>query len=159
MVILGLDIGYDRCGVCIYEDEKIIFSGLIVTDKKDPIQKRLKILRQDLLEIKNQFNPDCVGIEKLFFNRRNSVFEKICMSKGVALELFSGCVVEEIEPKKIKKEMIGSGDADKSMVKLALSKMLKLNLDEYMDDVVDAIAIAIYMSQKIKLEKLYNQKK
>lgn len=160
MVIMGLDIGYDRCGVCILnEDGSIEFSCLIVTDKKDHIKDRLHTLHEDLLEIKKKYNPNAVAVERLFFNRKNSTFEKICMSKGIAMELFSNCEIEEIEPKRMKKELIGSGDADKEMVKLALSKILSANLDSYMDDVTDAIGLALFLHQKYKLEKMYNKKK
>ncbi len=159
MIILGLDIGYDRCGVCVYDSENgILESCLITTNKKDSIALRLKTLREDLNHLKQKYNPNSVGIERLFFNRKNTVFEKICMSKGIALELFADCNINEIEPKKIKKELIGSGDASKQDVKNILSKLLKVDLEHYIDDVVDAIAIAVYMNQKNKLENMYNKK-
>ncbi len=159
MVILGLDIGYDRCGVCIIDEGIIVFSGLIITDKTLTTSKRLNILRNDLVDIKNKYKPDKVGIEKLFFNRKNIIFEKVCMSKGVALELFCDCEIHEIEPKRIKKEVIGNGDADKKEVAAVLSKLINTDLTNYMDDVVDAIAIAFYVEQINILEKMYNKSK
>lgn len=161
MTFLGLDIGYDRCGVSVIQGDtrnnKIIFTGLIVTNKKDPIEKRLRTLRSDLLEIKKQFKPEGMAIEKLFFNRKNSIFEKICMSKGVAVEVFSDQPVIEVEPKKAKKLIIGDGNADKKQVQFFLSKIYDLNFDNMPDDAYDAIYLALYGMQVIELQKLYNK--
>lgn len=160
MISLGLDIGYDRCGFAFIdlETEKLLDSGVIITDKKLSIQRRLKILRDDLCIIKKKFKPELVCIEKLFFNRKNLVFEKICMSKGVALELFCESKVIEVEPKKAKKEVLGSGNVTKSEVKDTLGMFMKIDFSKYLDDEVDAIYLALYAAKLEQFEKLYNKK-
>lgn len=156
MIIMGLDIGYDRCGVCIMQDERIEYSCLITTEKKQHISSRLRTLRDDLVSLKQKYNPELVGIERLFFNRKNTTFEKICMSKGVAFEVFAECEITEIEPKRIKKEIIGNGNATKSEIQDILSRQLKINFDNYMDDVVDAVLIAQFLSQEAKFRSKVN---
>lgn len=161
MICLGLDIGYDRCGFAFIDtnqNDKLIDSGVILTEKTLPIQKRLQILRSDLATIKKKYKPDIVCIERLFFYRRNSVFEKICMSKGVALELFSNSEVIEIEPKKSKKEVLGDGNLKKGEIKEVMGKLLKTDFSGYLDDEVDAICLAIYAAQLEKFKKMYNGK-
>ena len=101
---------------------------------------------------------DIVCIEKLFFNRKNMVFEKICMSKGVALELFCEERIVEVEPKKAKKEILGSGNVTKQDVKDTLGILMKIDFSKYLDDEVDAIYLALYAGKLLSMEKLYNNK-
>lgn len=159
MVIFGLDIGYDRCGFSVIDvdTKRVIESGLVITEKKLDFSKRLKIIREDLLSIKNKYNPEGICVERLFFNRKNKIFEKICMSKGVVLELFSNTMIFEVEPLKVKKEMTGIGNASKDDMKKALSQRLNLNFDKYVDDEIDAICLGLYFAEHLEFQKLYNE--
>lgn len=159
MNILGVDIGYDRCGFAIIDSESnlLIDSGIILTDKSLPFPERLRILREDMITIKKKYYPEAICIEKLFFYRKNQTFEKICMSKGVALELFSDILIQEVEPLKVKNKITGIGNASKEDMREILSQRLKMNFEKYVDDEIDAICLGLYMSENIKLEKLYNK--
>lgn len=156
MITIGLDIGYDRCGFAVVETngELILESGIIVTDKSLPINRRLNVLRNDLEFIKKKYSPVAVCIEKLFFYRKNRVFEKICMSKGVALELFCESLIIEIEPKKAKKEIVGHGDATKNDIKKLLGLLLSIDFTEHMDDEVDAIYLGLYSARYLLSKNL-----
>lgn len=164
MTFLGIDIGYDRCGICVIEysfennSTDIVFAGSILTDKNLPIAARLKILHEDLLYIKQKYSPDYISIEKLFFNRRNSVFEKICMSKGVALMLFQDSTIVEIEPKSIKKNIIGEGNATKAQIKEVLTRILQVDLSKVLDDTLDALCIGLYHVELVKIELMSARK-
>jgi crossover junction endodeoxyribonuclease RuvC len=155
-VILGLDIGYERCGISVLKNGEIIYECLIQTSPKLEIASRLCELRKDLSQIKNDFNPDFVALEKLFFNRKNSTFEKICMAKGVALEVFHESQIHEIPPKSVKMAISGYGGSDKKTLNQYISKIIKKNVDHLYDDVVDAIALSLYLDQEIKMKKMYN---
>ena len=161
MVVLGLDIGYDRCGFAILSGtsrkNELVTAGVILTDKKLPIQKRLRILKEDLISIDKQYKPEVMCIEKLFFNRRNTVFEKICMSKGIAFEIFCDTTIIEVEPKKAKKDVLGDGNIDKKQVKFLVAKLFNTNFDNVPDDTYDAIYLALYGLQTRELEKMYNR--
>jgi len=159
MITLGLDIGYDRCGFAFIETngEVLLDSGIILTEKSLPINHRLNALRKDLAFLKKKYSPVALCIEKLFFHRKNTIFEKICMSKGVAMELFYESRIIEIEPKKAKREIIGRGDVTKKEVKALLGMQLSIDFTEYMDDEVDAIYLALYSAKYLLLEKFYNK--
>jgi crossover junction endodeoxyribonuclease RuvC len=159
MIVLGLDIGYDRCGFALFdfEKEQLVYSGVILTDKSLDIQTRLKELRKDLAFIKKKYKPEAISIEKLFFNRKNTVFEKICMSKGVAFELFSDLRIIEVEPNKAKKDILGNGSLKKSEIRPIVEKIMKMDFKGFIDDEVDAIFLALYLIQFLKLEKMYNR--
>lgn len=164
MVFLGIDIGYDRCGVAILDHDiksnttEIVFAGSILTDKKDSIAIRLKVLYDDLLTVKKKYSPEFMCIEKLFFNRKNSTFEKVCMSKGIAEMLFSEIEILEIEPKVVKSNVIGNGNATKSEIRTILEKILNRSLAKIYDDTIDAICLAKYQIEVIRVEKLQGKR-
>ncbi len=163
MIFLGIDIGYDRCGICILDhnydnnEVKLLFAGSILTDKTLTISSRLKIIHDDLLFIKEKYSPDHVSIEKLFFNRKNSVFEKICMSKGVAMMLFQDSNIVEVEPKVVKKNIVGDGSANKAQIKHFLSSVMKSDLSKVLDDTLDALCLALYNIDMVKYEQLHKR--
>lgn len=160
MIFLGIDIGFDRCGFCALEYEfgqkepVILSAGAILTDKKLSIQERLKILHRDLLEVKKKFKPEYVSIEKLFFHRKNMTFEKICMSKGVAMTVFADTVILEIEPKRVKKYITGNGNATKEEIRVLLEKIMNMDLKNIYDDTIDAVCLGLYHVDAVKLERL-----
>ena len=160
MIFLGIDIGFDRCGFAVLESDpknknpKILSAGCIVTSKEDSIFTRLKCLSEDLGSIKKKYSPDYVSIERLFFNRKNSTFEKICMAKGVAGAIFSECNICEIEPNKMKKYITGHGGADKKEIKVILEKILSMDLNKMYDDTIDAICLALFHCDFVKLENM-----
>lgn len=163
MRFLGIDIGYDRCGVCVIEydskrnDSNIIFAGSILTNKKLSISERLKILHEDLVYIKKKYQPECMSIEKLFFNRKNMTFEKICMSKGVAMMLFSDIEILEVEPKRVKKCVVGDGNATKPEIRMVVEKVIGMELQSVLDDTIDALCLALYHCQEKRNEILISQ--
>lgn len=165
MNFLGIDIGYDRCGVCVIDFSidknsfEIVFAGSIITDKKLSFKERLKILDDDLRFIKNKYNPSYMCIEKLFFNRKNMIFEKICMSKGVALLVFNDIEILEIEPKRVKNVVVGDGNATKSQIKEVLEKLLNKDLSKVLDDTLDALCLALYNIDQYKIESLTTRRK
>lgn len=148
MIVIGVDIGYDRCGIAVYEIRQnkpvLIDAILIETDKKLEFKDRLGQLFSYLSEVKERFVPDILVVEKLFFYRKNTIFEKICMSKGVLYSVFSKQNIIEVEPRKVKKFFTGNGMAKKSDMKYIMEKFIGDKLLKKNDDVIDAIALALY---------------
>lgn len=160
MIFLGIDIGFDRCGFCILEinfkqkKPEILSAGTITTERKLPIAERLKILQEDLVFLKKKYTPEFVCIEKLFFYRKNTTFEKICMAKGVALLTFSNAEILEIEPKAVKKFITGNGSADKQEIRRSLETIMNLDLKGILDDTLDAYILALYQIEDQRIEQL-----
>lgn len=163
MIFLGLDIGFDRCGFAVlaydYKTRKqeILYAGSILTDKKLSIAERLKILHDDLISIKKKYQPEYMCIEKLFFNRENSTFEKVCMSKGIALMLFSDISILEVEPNRVKSVIVGNGHAKKPEIRMITEKILNRSLTKMYDDTIDAICLAMYHIEVRRVEKLQSK--
>jgi crossover junction endodeoxyribonuclease RuvC len=164
MVFLGLDIGFDRCGFAVlaYDSRtrknEILYAGSILTDKKLSIGERLKILHDDLLFIKQKYEPEYMCIEKLFFNRENSTFEKVCMSKGIAMMLFSDIQTLQVEPNKVKSTIVGNGHAKKPEIRMITEKLLNRSLAKMYDDTIDAICLALYHIEVERVENLKTKK-
>lgn len=167
-LVLGIDIGFDKCGYALLEYTEgkvrsgnlqlpdIISAGYITSAKQRSISERITILFNDLSQIVKKYKPDIVGIEKLYFYRKNTVFEKVCMAKGVALLAFQKNKVKviEMEPKLIKKYVTGNGNAEKKIVKQAVAKILKLDLKLIIDDTIDAVSIGMCAYEFDKYDKM-----
>lgn len=159
MKILGIDVGYDRCGYAIFDLHSPMTPvdyGLIVTEKNVEMRLRLRKLRNSLHENLSVHDVELVVLEKLFYNRKNTVFEKICMAKGVIMEFFADLKVIELEPKKVKKDILGSGDLNKSDIKRILKRIIHVDdMDRLKDDVIDSILLAYY---GVRLVQFYGVK-
>ena len=71
--ILGLDPGLQTIGYgCIESNGKnhrLVGGDVIKTDSKDDLSQRLKIIYERFQELLNEFEPDSVSMERLFFFR------------------------------------------------------------------------------------------
>lgn len=146
MIILGLDVGYSRCGVCVLDvhNEAIKFIGTIQTGIEYEFQDRLNELNEDLFEINKKFNPKYVFLEKLFFSRENKEFEKVCISKGVIYSVFmKKSKIVEVYPLTMKKLITGSGNAKKKDLRKIFKMMFESELRSISDDALDALGLAL----------------
>ncbi|MFN4191184.1 MAG: crossover junction endodeoxyribonuclease RuvC, partial [Pseudothermotoga sp.] len=73
MTILGIDPGFGILGYGILRVRGNFFEhvrhGTIKTEKQQSIGVRLKFLYDNLCNLINEFKPDEVAMEKLFFSR------------------------------------------------------------------------------------------
>lgn len=149
MIILGIDPGFERMGCAILEKspngEKLIYSSCLVSSRKDAHEKRLLVLANDLKKIINDFRPDTMAIEKLFFTSNQKTALKVAEARGVALLLAAenNLKVVEFTPLEVKMAMTGYGRAEKDQVRKMAQNMLKIANGKKFDDEIDAIAIAL----------------
>lgn len=155
MRILGIDPGTARLGYSILDfDEKkcslkLINCGIIQTRKIDEDSLRLKIIREDLLKIINEFKPEFASVEKLFFFKNPKTIIPVAQARGIILEACasSGIKILEFTPLEMKKIVTGNGGANKTIVSDVVHSMLDLNERIKPDDAVDAVAMAISASR------------
>lgn len=149
MIILGIDPGFERMGCAILEksrkEEKLIYSSCLFSSKNDPHEKRLLVLANGLKKIIQDFRPDTMAIEKLFFTANQKTAMKVAEARGVALLLAAenNLKVLEFTPLEIKMAMTGYGRAEKDQVRKMAQAMLKMDGNKKLDDEIDAIAIAL----------------
>ena len=157
MRILGIDPGSRRIGYGIVDNgasPKLVAAGLIpiVSSSDAPA---LVELRARLLELVEEYRPEVIGVEKLFFTNNRTTGIAVGQARGVILECLSGSGMPLIEltPNEVKQGVTGSGNADKR----AVAKMVRLVLGQHdltlIDDAMDALAIALVAGQRARLAR------
>jgi crossover junction endodeoxyribonuclease RuvC len=151
--ILGIDpgtaiVGYgvlDSWGKGRQESLRYIASGIISTPKEFSPGRRLSIIRKDLISLVEEFKPDVLAIESLFFFKNQTTVIPVAQARGVILEAAESCGVESFAytPMQVKMHLTGYGKADKAMIQTMVQKLLDLPSIIKPDDAADAVAIAV----------------
>ena len=149
-IILGIDPGSARCGWGVIEvsDEgkmRLIEYGCTETPKDAGTGERLQEVYECICQVIAKHNPDCMAIEKLFFNRNITSGIAVAESRGVVLLAAqqAGIPVSEYTPSEIKETMTGDGRAKKKDIENMVVITLGLDKKPKPDDAADAVAIAI----------------
>jgi len=158
MIILGIDPGMARLGWAILENQKSniksIDFGCIETDAGGKIENRLLTIEKEIEKIIQNYKPDVLAIEDLFFGANSKTALIVGQARGVAL-LSAGKAnlpVSVYTPLEVKMALTGYGRADKNQIKHMVKAILKLENLPKLDDTTDALAIALthIFSQKLK---------
>jgi crossover junction endodeoxyribonuclease RuvC len=158
MKLLAIDPGYDRCGVAVVEGQPatLAFSACITTSKGDPHEARLAHIYRTLETLIDEWQPQAIALETLFFSVNKTSAIKVAEARGVVL-LLAGLrhlPVVELSPQEVKLSMTGIGNASKEQVQKMVALTLKIDTAKKIDDEVDAIALGIAAAQKLKLALL-----
>lgn len=150
MKILGIDPGYERCGVAIIEKpthgkEVVIFSDCLRTSSKLTLEKRLYTIGKDLEQVILQFQPDCAAIEELYFAKNTTTAMQVAEVRGVIRYVLESNTIPctEYHPSAIKIAVAGHGKADKADIALMIPRLVVLDGGKKIDDELDAIAVAL----------------
>jgi crossover junction endodeoxyribonuclease RuvC len=157
MKILGIDPGYERCGIAIIEKkqggkESVVFSTCIRTDSKLDFEKRLVILAYELEKIIIEFKPDTSAIEELYFAKNTKTAMKVAEARGVIRYILekNNLKCTEYHPNAIKIAITGYGSATKENIAFMIPKLVTLphfaepsRGEKRLDDELDALAVAI----------------
>jgi len=160
MIILGIDPGYDRCGIAIIEKslkgkEVVIFSTCVTTSPKDPIYERFKKIGSEISRVIKTYKPDALAIETLFITKNQKTAMRVSEARGIIIyeALQNNVSVFEYGPMEIKTAITSDGNSDKSQI----MKMIPLLVDmskvskNALDDEYDAIAVALTHSARTHL--------
>lgn len=163
MYILGIDPGTGRTGwgvIKVEEGNKIsyIAHGCIVTTLDDLMHDRLKILHEKLQTIIEQYKPDSMIVEHIFFGMNSRTAISVSQARGVILLTCSmyKLALHEYTGIAVKKLISGSGKAEKKEMQRVVRNLLNLTdetlafsaKDKAFDDAADALAIAIHHAWK-----------
>ena len=152
-LFLGIDPGLVKTGWGIVEkrgyDVGYVDCGVIRTDAKDRMEKRLCSIYDGVLDIISRFRPLRVSMEKVFVNKNPESSEKLIMARTAAFlsASKSGYLVDEYSANEIKKNITGQGHSSKSQIHIMIQKILNISID--IDnrfttaDAIDALAIAL----------------
>ncbi len=149
--VLGIDVGIAITGWSIVEKDKMISNknelidyGAILTEPKQGISKRLEILYESLCEVIDNYQPNIMAVESIFYFKNQKTVINVSQARGVILLAGQHKQLPSFDytPLQVKTAVTGYGRADKKQIQ----KMVKLiyGLEEVPkpDDVADAIAVA-----------------
>ena len=148
MRILGLDPSLSSTGWGIVEAEgnriSYVADGFIPTDSSLDITTRLDMIYRELCKVIETYKPEESSIEQIFLNTNPQSTIKLGMARGVVIlaPATFGIPLEEYEPNKVKKALVGAGKAQKNQVE-TMVKMLLPGCKPKNNDSSDALAMAI----------------
>ena len=149
MRILGIDPGLAIVGYCIVDNNKdeniLISSGSIQTDKKKSDASRLFEIAQDLQTIIDTYKPNVASVEKLFYFKNQKTVIPVAEARGVILAILekNNIKISEFTPMEVKQMITGYGRATKDEVAKIVEMSIKYDKLPKLDDTVDSIAIAL----------------
>lgn len=149
MRIIGIDPGYAIVGYGIVDYAgnrfKPVKYGAVLTEAKTEFTSRLDHIYSELTDIINEYRPESMSIEKLYFNTNTTTAIDVAQARGVILLAAkkNGVPVYEYTPLQVKQSVTGYGRAEKKQI-MEMTRML-LGLDKVPkpDDTADALALAI----------------
>lgn len=146
--ILGLDPSLVKCGWGVVEAEgtklRHVANGVIKPDTKAEMPARLNELYEAIADIIRIHGPDEAAVEDLFLKNNPSSAAKLGYARAICLlaPTQAGLYVGEYSAKKVKKSVVGTGQADKVQV-AAMMNVLLPGVNVKAGDAADALAIAI----------------
>ncbi len=149
MRILGIDPGVAIVGFGVIESDRgqqrMIQYGAITTQAGLPLATRLVQIGNDLEQLIEQFQPDELAIEELFFSKNITTGIAVAHGRGVVLYTAEKMQIPiyEYTPMQVKQAVVGYGLAEKKQVMDMTRRLLKLKSIPRPDDAADALAIAI----------------
>ena len=153
MRILGIDPGLAIVGYSVLDIEKedniLVSSGSIQTDKNRTDSERLFEIMTDLQTIIDKFKPDVASVEKLFYFKNQKTIIPVAEARGVILAILekNNIKVSEFTPIEVKQMITGYGRASKDEVAKIVQMSVKYNKLPKLDDTLDSIAIALCYSR------------
>ena len=159
MKILGIDPGLQTIGFGIIEENGFLWEcvdfGVIETSSKAFFSQRLLQISQDLHELLQEYQPNIIAIEELFFAKNVKTAMSVAHARGVILEKCAeyGCKIFEYKPMEIKMAMTGYGGAEKMQMQKMVASILRLESIPKPDDAADALATALCCAYEQKRNK------
>lgn len=149
MRVLACDPGYDRLGVAVLENtsgkEMLLHSDCITTDKSLLLCDRLLHIGEMFTKLIEQYAPDVVALESLFFNKNQKTAMAVAEARGMLIYLARkrDLPVYEYAPQEIKIAVTGYGKSDKAAVMHMLKRLVPNVPAKALDDEYDAIAVGL----------------
>ena len=148
MKILGIDPGTYSTGYGLIQRQNGVLahiaSGTISTKRKESLNSLPRIF-SEVERILEQYKPDAVAVEDIFYSLNVKSALKLGHVRGVILlaVLRSDIPVHTYTPLEIKKAVVGYGRAEKEQVQKMVVHLLKMDQTPLSADASDALAVAI----------------
>lgn len=158
--VLGLDPGTATTGYGVIEMDgnqvTHLDHGCFITLPKTSMPTRLNEIADLLDEVLDQYSPDLVVVEDLFFAKNVSTAITVAQARGVILQRVAKRSIEikNFTPMQVKQAVTGYGGADKQQIQKMVTMLLGLKEIPKPDDAADALAIALTGATSYSLDQL-----
>ena len=158
MRVLGIDCGSRCTGYGVIESDgrrhQLLTAGAIEPAHK-PLASRLESIYVGLRRIVEEYAPDGVAVEEVFYATNAQSALKLAHVRGVALLVAAQANLEvgEYSALEIKGSVVGYGRAAKSQVQLMVSSLLHLPHPVQSQDAADALAVAICHATRVVVSR------
>ncbi len=149
MRVLGVDCGTERTGYGVIDTDgrahKLVATGVIRTNPKDPLNRRLCEIGAGLRAVIAAHVPEQAAVEAIFHAVNVKSALTLAHARGVALLTIAeaGLPMGEYSPLEVKSSVVGYGRAEKKQVQYMVQSLLKLTDRIASEDASDAVAVAI----------------
>ncbi len=145
MKLIAFDLGIEKIGYAVFENEKLLQADLIKTNKTLPHQQRLWKIQQTLEKIIKTAAVDTLIMESLFYAHNQKTVIPVAQAQGVILALAgkTNLPIVLLTPLQIKHALTGDGHADKKQVLKMLQITQGPSFFHTQDDIIDAIACGL----------------
>ena len=148
--VLGIDPGLTRCGFAVIDGRGVasaraVSMGVIRTPASEALPARLAMLRLEFASLIEEFHPDVVAVEQVFFqvNVRTAMATGQASGLALAEASLAGCEVMQYTPNQVKDAVAGWGGAGKEQVQKMVQVRLDLASLPKPADAADAAALAL----------------
>ncbi|MFQ3549896.1 MAG: crossover junction endodeoxyribonuclease RuvC [Armatimonadota bacterium] len=158
MRILGIDPGTATTGYGIVDNINsnpiMVDYGTILTNPKESDAKRLVDIYQQLNKIIDDYSPDIIVMEKLFFAKNQTTAIAVGRASGVIMLCAAQRTLPVVEytPPEVKQSVVGYGNAEKKQVQYMIQRILNLVEIPKPDDAADALALCVCHAHSSKLK-------
>ena len=163
MRILGIDPGTATIGFGIIESDrlkhKLLDYGCIKTQAGLPLPVRLQQIYHDLKSIIQEWSPQYVAIEEIFFSKNVKTAIQVAQARGAILQQIAlgKHHITEYKPQQVKEAVCGYGRAEKKQVQKMVQLILEMDEIPHPDDAADALALAICHANSLHMQNLVAQ--
>ncbi len=147
--VLAFDPGFERLGVALVVKEQgreaVLFSDCLRTPATLPFDERLYQLGAQAELLIEQWAPDAVALEEIYFENNAKTAMKVAEVRGMlayiarsySLPLF------HYTPLEVKVAITGYGKSDKAAVTMMVNRLVTLPPRKCLDDELDAVAVGL----------------
>lgn len=159
MRILGIDPGLITTGFGVVEIKtgtpKVLEVGTIEPNPKAKFEERIAKIYQCISTIIEAQKPDVVVLEKLYAHYKHPLTASILgHARGVIVLSVAQHKIELVEQpvKRIRKALLGNGNATKVQVQEFVKRLLNIKGDGFKLDASDALALALGHAHMMKFK-------
>lgn len=149
MRVLAFDPGFERLGVALVEKQNgkeiLLHSDCVRTSPSLPFAQRLSELGVAVEALIDLWQPGCVAIENVFFEKNAKTAMDVAAVRGMLLYIAArnGLPSHEFTPLQVKVAITGYGKSDKSAIAAMVPRLVSIQAKKRLDDEMDAIAVGL----------------